>query len=182
MTRYHQILRVIEEVKPQSICEIGTWNGRRAISMINHASAYHSSINYTGYDLFEEATQESDKEEFNVKNHNKLADVLLSIKRNVPKSAVVWLRIGNTRQSLKRGGFDLVWLDGGHSVETIRHDFDMIKHSRCILLDDYYTGAEIDTDKFGCNFIREEFGGTLLPVKDRVAGGGHVQILRIDNV
>jgi len=181
MSRYNQILTVIDEIKPKKIIEIGTWNGMRAIQLIKHASRWNDKIEYIGYDLFEDATGETDKQEFNVKPHNKFENVLKFIKDHVPKESRISLVKGNTRETLKYQTADLVWLDGGHSIETIRNDFNVLRDCRCVLLDDYYTGAKIDIKKFGCNFIKDDVGGKVLPLKDGVHGGGFVQILRIDN-
>ena len=68
--RYTQIQRIISKYKPRSIIEIGTFNGERAAQMLTKAHQYNSEVSYYGYDLFEEATPETDKAEFNVKKHN----------------------------------------------------------------------------------------------------------------
>lgn len=181
MSRYDQILKIIDEVKPSTITEIGTWNGNRAIVMIKRALQWTPSVTYWGYDLFEDATDETDKEEFNVKRHNRCDDVHKHIQDKFGANVKVILIKGNTKETLSKKVSDLVWLDGGHSIDTIRHDYEMVKDSKCVLLDDYYSGSIIDTSKFGCNFIEKEFGGEVLPIKDGVNGGGFVQILRINN-
>jgi len=52
------------------IVEVGTWNGGRAIEMALAAFEKVDSVHYTGFDLFEEATEELDKIELNSKRHN----------------------------------------------------------------------------------------------------------------
>jgi len=75
-----------------------------------------------------------------------------------------------------------VWLDGGHSIETIQSDWDNIK--RCLVedavvfFDDYYTGP-IDTERYGCNKIVQGLKHKVLPDRDPVAGGGWVQIVQV---
>jgi len=53
--RYDQIFREIDKRRPRNIMEIGTWKGKRAKQMIEHAAQYNSVniISYFGFDLFE---------------------------------------------------------------------------------------------------------------------------------
>jgi hypothetical protein len=135
---------------------------------------------YFGFDLFEDATPETDLAEMNVKPHNKLKNV-----RALLRDYDVTLVKGNTRQTLATFNepVDFVWLDGGHSVETVRSDWENVK--RClmpeavVLLDDYYTGKQIDTAKFGCNELLKGLKHAVLPMADPVQGGGWVQIAQV---
>ena len=68
MSRYAQLLELIDKHKPRTLIEIGVWNGANAIRMINQALKYHDSVEYTGYDLFEDATSETDSKEYDVTN------------------------------------------------------------------------------------------------------------------
>ena len=70
MNRYFKLLELVREVQPKHIVEIGTWNGKRATEMMAVSNAY-----YTGFDLFEEATDESDVEEMNVKPHEEMVEI-----------------------------------------------------------------------------------------------------------
>ena len=91
---------------------------------------------------------------------------------------------GNTRDTLAAFNepVDFVWLDGGHSIETIRSDWENVKRvlapGAVVFFDDYYTGP-IDTDTMGCNRIVSELSHQVLPAKDPVSGGGWVQIVRV---
>ena len=128
MTRYQTLLQLIDVFKPQTICEIGTWNGDNAIRMIKQAQQYNTHIDYFGFDLFEEATDATDKEEFNVKPHNRIDDIEAKIRENCPNAYIELIK-GNTRETLKEITVDFVFLDGGHSVETIAGDYEAVKHS-----------------------------------------------------
>jgi predicted O-methyltransferase YrrM len=173
--RYQQLLDAVWDRKPESILEIGTWNGQRAFEMLSLVP----NAEYYGFDLFEEATADTDAEEMNVKQHYSLEDV----KRKL-NGFNVYLFQGNTRDTLKDFSMpvDLIWMDGGHSIETIESDWRNIQ--RCIhkdtivLLDDYYTGA-IDTTKFGCNQLVETLNHEVLPISDRVVPHGRVQMVRV---
>jgi precorrin-6B methylase 2 len=45
---------------------------------------------------------------------------------------------GNTKQTLTEPKvFDFVYIDGGHSYDTVIHDYSMVKDSTVIVFDDY---------------------------------------------
>jgi len=180
MTRYDTLLELIDKYKPRSIVEIGVWNGANAIRMINRAKQYHSDITYTGYDLFEEASAETDQKEFNVKGHNSVKAVGAFIRSETGITPV--LIKGDTNETLKLDVIaDFVFLDGGHSVETIAHDYEAVKNSKVIVLDDYYTDG-VDTSKYGCNQLLDSFNRNhqILPHKDPVKGGGFCQLVVLE--
>jgi hypothetical protein len=84
---------------------------------------------------------------------------------------------GNTRDTLhgEKIAADFVFIDGGHSVETIRGDYNAVKGSKVVVFDDYYTG--INTEKFGCNSIVADIPHRVLPDKDGIPGGATVQMV-----
>lgn len=179
--RYSQVPGLIEEIKPRSIVEVGTWSGWRAVQMCLIALQHQPEVHYRGFDVFEVFTKEFDAHEMNVKPHfsREEVDRLLSLLAQIYPEFTYELIQGNTNETLKNETADFVFLDGGHSVETIRNDFEGVKNARRILLDDYYTGP-IDTSLYGCNVIVEAQAAgrfQLLPVKDPVAGGGHTQFV-----
>ena len=184
--RYDQLLTLIDLITPKTIIEVGTWNGENAIRMINAARKHTHDVTYIGYDLFELATAETDKEEFNVKPHNKIKDVQRKLEENCA-GAVITLIGGNTRESLRnkiRG--DLVFVDGGHSLETIKNDYEAVSDSSVIVLDDYYSpdsaGSISDTALYGCNALISTMDhAIILPKKDKVSGGGLVQFAMVLN-
>jgi predicted O-methyltransferase YrrM len=174
--RYEQLLTAVREKRPMKILEVGTWNGGRAVEMLNLCPA----ATYYGFDLFEDATRETDEEEMNVKAHHyvdRVMDRLTGFDAHLFK--------GNTRETLAAFDekIDFVWLDGGHSIETIQSDWENVK--RClapdawVFFDDYYTGPEIDTNLFGCNLIVKDLKHEVLPHADPVRGGGWVQMVRV---
>ena len=73
--RYERNAELIRHFKPKTILETGTWNGGRAIEMALAAFENTDKVDYYGFDLFEDATIETDKEEFNVKAHNTIEAV-----------------------------------------------------------------------------------------------------------
>jgi uncharacterized Rossmann fold enzyme len=71
---------------------------------------------------------------------------------------------GDTRKTLHGQDVraDFAFIDGGHSVETIRGDYEALKGSRMIALDDYYSG-DYDPNTFGCNTLLENIPHEVLP-------------------
>lgn len=173
--RYDQLHQAVALKQPKAILEVGTWNGKRALNMLHLCP----TAKYYGFDLFEDATAETDAAEFNVKPHNTLEAV-----QRLLADFDATLYKGNTRDTLAAFNepVDFVWIDGGHSVETIRSDWENVK--RClapgalVFFDDYYTGP-IDTDAMGCNRIVAELDHIVLPAVDPVSGGGFVQMVRV---
>ena len=57
----------IKAVKPTTIIEIGTNKGHTAHKLIRRALQYNNTIHYIGYDLFDLANEETNKQERNGK-------------------------------------------------------------------------------------------------------------------
>lgn len=152
--RYAQLLDIIDEIKPRSIVEIGTWNGKRAVQMIQAASK-HSVVSYQGFDLFDEQTKEQVRGELS-KNSWPLAIV----KRRLQSTSVkISLVPGNTNETLELslGVADLYFIDGGHSEDTIKNDWFWVeKHmdaDSVVVFDDYYYKGK--PQGMGCNQVVE---------------------------
>lgn len=165
--RYENLVREIDRVKPKRIVEIGTCKGERAEMMIR-AAVQHGEVEYIGFDLFEAPPDE----EFSARTHpwpvGKVAERIGDL------GAIVRLVKGDTRETLAQAGLqsvDFVFLDGGHSDETVASDFAAIlpalNPGAPIMCDDYwnYPGGG------GCNALvdnldREKFDVTLLDPVD----------------
>lgn len=174
--RYEKLLQLIDIFQPQTIVEIGTWNGENAVRMITAAQKY-GDVYYTGYDLFEGANATTDEREFNVKPHVNHEDVGRTLGQT---GAQITLVAGDTNQTLQPTSVDFAFIDGGHSVLTIRNDYLKLKHSSVIVFDDYYTpdeeGRMPDISKVGCNRIVEQLPHAVIESTDRVVGGGYVNL------
>jgi hypothetical protein len=175
--RYRQLLEVIDEIKPQSIVEVGTNSGTRAQQMIGAALKHHAEVRYTGFDLFEDATPETNAAEMNAKPPAFFESVWAKL--FCPMVSLSLIR-GNTRDTLhgKVKIADLAFIDGGHSVETIRGDLEALRMCKVIVLDDYYTSG-VDTSQFGCNEAVAGMPHTVLPVEDKFGKIG-IKMVRVD--
>ncbi len=126
---------------PQNIAEIGTHNGSSAIQFIDYLFPRVHRLQYTGYDLFDMANSETDSIEHNGKGPGnfKLAEKALSKrKEKYGKRFSYELIKGYTKDTLTVPvSYDFVYIDGGHSYDTVMHDYFMVKESTVIVFDDY---------------------------------------------
>lgn len=177
--RYQQLDSLLKQYKPTSILEIGTCRGDRAIQMMSASNAFC----YFGFDLFDQATQEDDLDEFNVKPH--FSAIAVRNRFKFPNK----LYQGYTRETLPifieeygEHRVDFAFIDGGHSIDTIRNDWEFVKRivkpEGVVVFDDYYPDApEEILSKYGANKVLNEIGEyELLPDIDPVVGGFHVQL------
>jgi hypothetical protein len=178
--RYAYLPRIIDAVRPRTIVEVGTWSGHRALQMVRTALKHSASVQYHGFDLFEAARIVDDEREKNVKPHFALEDVRALLDRFALDNPGFEFSLvqGDTRHSLPEIAADFVFIDGGHSVETIRSDFARLRASAVVLLDDYYEGP-IDTERFGCNMVVRDLPHLVLPQADPVAGGGVTRLVLV---
>lgn len=158
--RYVNLFRTIFERRCCRIVEIGTWNGVHAEQMIRTAAARHGveAVRYCGFDLFEDLTDEQLRAEFSKRppTYDEVLDRLRST------GADIRLVRGNTRETLPRSlellrGADLVFIDGGHSVETIEADWGAVREAMgpgtTVIFDDYYPDAGPELDGLGCQSV-----------------------------
>jgi len=191
-TRYDQLLALVQHYMPRVILETGTWDGGRAVAMAQVAFGKWDHVVYHGYDLFEEATGDTDAKEHNVKKHYSLEDVTAKLTefaaamKEKGKHFEFHLHRGDTKETLRDvAGVDFAWLDGGHSVATIAHDWEQCKRIPVVVFDDYYVA-----DKDGA-MPAQEFRGVeatftkilrekrVYKSKDQVQGGGIVNIAAV---
>jgi hypothetical protein len=158
--RYVNLFRTIYEGRCQRLVEIGTWNGVHAEQMITVAAARADvpAVRYVGFDLFEDLTEEQFRQEFS-KRPPSYDEVL---RRLQATGADIRLVRGNTRVTLPQfsgllGEADFVFIDGGHSIETITSDLNAVinavRPATPVILDDYYVDPGPKLDGLGCQSI-----------------------------
>lgn len=189
--RYKEIENFITHYKSTKLLEVGTWNGKRALRLLSAALQNSDSVHYVGLDIFEDGNEELDKEEANVKQRTYLHNVKALLNTYAKDALTEGKKVsfelikGNSKDTLpkimSRYSPDFAYIDGGHSIYTIRSDYMNLMNVPVIVFDDYYmpTADEktLDTDKFGCNQIidrelpKANHTG-VIPSRDRVQGGG----------
>ena len=185
--RYKQLAKIVEHYKPSTIVETGTWNGGRAIEMSLAAFKHTDEVHYIGFDLFEEATEELDHIELNSKPHNMLEAVefrlseFQQVMHKSNKTFTFELHKGDTKKTLPLASAineaDFAYIDGGHSYETVKSDFENLRHIPAIVFDDYFTKDEQGRmpENDGVNVLIKEivaFAKIVLPSIDGVKDGG----------
>lgn len=156
-SRYEWITRIVDETHARYLMEIGTWTGESALRMIDAAKRHHKpeDIYYYGYDLFRPLTAEEIKREFSKQPWTKS----LVGARLAHSKANIYLHEGDTRETLHPitpytgGPMDFIFVDGGHSWETIESDWEGIQSyigpNTVILFDDCYYNAPEDIRGIG---------------------------------
>ncbi len=165
--RYDRVIALAAQKKPDVLVEIGTHRGARAKLLKQHCKKYY------GFDLWEAGSAETDKRESNGKGRSTMSQAEQAL-----SGCDFELIAGDTRSTLPefvdRGiKADFVFIDGGHSVETIESDWRWTRHmlspGAVVVFDDYYQPERIG---FGCNrtvaaidhslLEGDEFDGTLI--------------------
>ncbi len=174
--RYLNLLVLILIYRPKKILEIGVYNGRRSLQMIEAAKIFSKDVHYYGFDLFEDSNKSIIKRE-----RSKRASSINDILKLLSKHAKVFLFKGFTKQTLKRfakknkARIDFAFIDGGHKVETIASDYyyckRICKKKSIIVFDDFYSLNQPNTKKFGSNKIffklKDRQKIKLLPIEDK---------------
>jgi len=149
--RYPYLYAAIDAVKPKTLCEIGCYRGKTSLNLCRYALQYTDELHFAGYDLFELASKSNNKKEINGKgsgNYRRTELAMEKIQRDCnpnrekffiyENKTFTWeLHKGYTQETLEQRQFDFVFIDGGHSYETVKHDYEKVKGSKLIFFDDY---------------------------------------------
>jgi predicted O-methyltransferase YrrM len=133
--------KLLSEVEPTTIAEIGVHSGNTARQLISYClKTFNKPLHYTGYDAFDLLVDHDS--ELNGKgsaNRYRLQIKLDKTKRDHPNSQLTTEIIeGWTKNTLTISRqFDFVYIDAGHSYESVKHDYEMLKDSKIIVFDDY---------------------------------------------
>jgi len=135
--------QIFDYIKPEVICEIGTHDGKSAIQFVDYCVKLNPKLSYVGYDVFDAV---KDDEQFHEKEINgKGAGKYRTAKNNLTHRQMKNKRFkfklvkGFTQQTLTQAVYDFVYIDGGHSYETVKHDYYKVSGSKVIVFDDYQT-------------------------------------------
>jgi hypothetical protein len=177
MFRYQQLVDIAIANKCSKFIEIGTHNGNTAKMLLKAGSMVSDYVCYIGYDLFEDFTDELGKVEFHgkvpPKSREEVYNDLIEFAKQENIKCTIVLHKGKTSDTFWNTTtdcselYDLCFVDGGHSVETIRGDItEALKKASIVVCDDFYP----DREDVGCKKIvteaRESF--YVMPIVDIV--------------
>lgn len=131
---------LIDKHRPGLIVETGTHSGRSATFMCSRALQYRPDVVFHGFDLFDMASDETHRVEINGKgsgNYDKAFARLSGLQTANPGFGFQLYRGFTTDTFLQPIQADLAYIDGGHSTETVIHDWSMVRESSVIVFDDY---------------------------------------------
>jgi hypothetical protein len=152
------------------------------------------TLHYTGFDLFEDATAETDELEFNGKAHNAMEAVTKRLTefaekmKEKDKTFTFDLYKGDSKKTLKKHRSKLknvsfAFIDGGNSEETKKADYDNLDHVPVIVFNNFFSkdqeGKIVDEKHQTVNRFVKSLKGkriTVLPSQDRVKEGGHTHL------
>ena len=176
--RYEYLFEAIKKNKLKRIMEVGTWNGERALEMIETAKKYNKAedIEYYGFDLFDMMTDEIFKEEVSKRPLSQEY-----IKGALEKTgAKIYLFKGFTKDTMPEvvsslPKMDLIFIDGGHHIDTIKNDWyysqKIMDDNTVVIFDDYWSGEWGKRKDAGCQSLigeidRSKFNVEILPIQD----------------
>lgn len=184
--RYEQMLRLIEQVKPRAIVEIGVHKGVRAEKLCREALLYSSSVKYVGYDVFDSEDEKFQADALNGKGAPSKEQASNRLKKI--SGLMHALVTGDTRVTLagKKLNADFAFIDGDHRLDVIRGDYEAVKDAICVVFDDFYVSmvggyCPVDLRRYGCNGLIEELVEEgrrveILPVADRCNHGAYTKL------
>ena len=132
--------KLLFEVKPTTVAEIGVHSGNTARQLIRYClKTFATPLQYTGYDAFDLLVDhESELNGKGSANKDRMLIKLAKIKRDFPDLLTTEIIAGWTKDTLTiPRQFDFVYIDAGHSYESVKHDYEMLKESKMIVFDDY---------------------------------------------
>ena len=161
--RYRALFETIHQHHHHRLVEIGVLHGVHARQMIQTATHHHPAhaIHYFGFDLFEDLTEALLQSEL-----SKKASPYTRVQQKLEKTgAHIQLFMGNTKETLPQalpliGEADFVFIDGGHSLETIQSDWGYVKElmnrRTHVIFDDYYVDTTPELEGLGCQTLIDQ--------------------------
>ena len=155
------LMSQIENYQPKVFLEVGVFQGvtsRNVCELLNKINK--GNFLFYGIDIFESTNNKINNREMTVK-HNKISNPIkhllfnIILKKNLFSIDSIYKFLGKFKNNVKLykglsnsellkidlSAVDMVFLDGGHSYETVREDLSLIlkqiKKEKIIICDDY---------------------------------------------
>ncbi len=175
--RYQALFVEIERCKARRILEIGTWGGGRAVEMIRKAQEFSDEVEYYGFDLFEQMTDEI--HDIEVSKQPPAREEVQARLQETP--ARIRLFQGFTQETLPAAleelpPMDFIFIDGGHAPETVASDWkycqQLMHDDTIVIFDDYWPEGYKGDRAYGPQAIvdaidRDQYEVEILPTTDR---------------
>ncbi len=154
--RYENLCSVVRHsvgvLGKANLVEVGTWNGSRAVQMAEAAfESGATEVSYMGFDTFDDGNDRAHE------GHTKPHASMWVVERRLQNYATVMARLGkkfsfmlfrgNTLSTLPAAhefvkDATFAYIDGGHSHETTKSDYECLKHVPYIVFDDIIVEEE----------------------------------------
>jgi len=145
---YKGLFEAIRSSQPKTVLEIGTSSGETAIGMIKLAGEAEGekNIRYFGIDLFDSGKPDQWEAEF-TGGYVPPKMAVVKARLETETQATITLAEMDSRELPRLSPeswppIDLMFIDGGHSLETIKSDWEFAKTSMhentVVVLDDYF--------------------------------------------
>lgn len=142
-SRYQHLYDEVRALRPRRILEVGTNDGIHAARMAEAAREVGVEAAYFGFDLFEHQGREQFLREFSLRTRS-TQQVAAYLRRHGVREPRLFA--GDSTETLPREApglppMDLVFIDGGHSLETVRADWEnvqpLLAPGAVVFFDDY---------------------------------------------
>lgn len=172
LDRKSSVIRYVKGHQPKSILEIGVHNGDFAARMLKNISIKNQpSTAYFGIDLFSEMqTSEIHFSEVSLWP-DKFVNVQNKLENSFPKAKINLLQgfSVDMLKTLKGMKFDLIFIDGGHSKQTVESDWNLSKNllgtNGAVFFDDYTSKIGALKSGFGIKSVVDQIDNNLWVVK-----------------
>lgn len=169
---FRHFRRLIREVRPHKIMEIGICWGDSARMMIKESrKVVKTEITYYGFDLFTKAPEYEQSLQIPVSSKEEIEELLSGL-----NFGAYHLFKGNTKKILSKvvldlPKMDLIYIDGGKSYETVKSDWENCKklmHDETVVVFDDYgvpigitkvvdeIGSDYDVRHISAGILRED--------------------------
>lgn len=166
--RYDWLLKIVDQIQPETWAEIGVHNGHRAESVSRQCLQYRPEVTYWGYDLWELLVDHESV--FNGKGDSTRLAVEQRLQRLRSRPGCQGFRyslIQGDHEDTVPTGFevDLVFIDGDHRRSSIRRDYRRTQSSQTVVFDDWY---DPEIPEVGCNDVKwgSDCRAFLIPSED----------------
>ena len=178
------LLQQIEAYKPKNFLEVGVFQGVTSRNICEKLNKVHEGkFSFHGIDIFEDTNNATDNKEMTIK-HNKLSNPLkhlifnIILRKNLYSIDSIYKFLNKFKDNVHLyKGFsntellkidlttiDMIFLDGGHSYETVSGDLSLIlketKKGKVIICDDY------DQTNYGVKKAVDELKNQVSEIKE----------------